>query len=66
MRHAIEEYKTALNADPNSSELNDELADLYFRTGQVRDAEAPRAACSRLHPTTLTRIVCWAASICAS
>jgi tetratricopeptide (TPR) repeat protein len=40
MRHAIEEYKTALSADPNSSELNDELADLYFRTGQVRDAEA--------------------------
>ncbi len=40
MRHAVEEYKTALNADPNSPELNDELADLYFRTGQVRDAES--------------------------
>ena len=40
MRHAIEEYKTALSADPNSAQLNDELADLYFRTGQVRDAEA--------------------------
>lgn len=40
MRHAIEEYKTALSADPNSPQLNDELADLYFRTGQVAEAEA--------------------------
>ncbi len=40
MRHAVEEYKTALSADPNSPELNDELADLYFRTGQVREAES--------------------------
>ncbi len=36
---AIEEYKMALNADPDSAELNDELADLYFRTGRVHDAE---------------------------
>ena len=38
--HAIEEYKSALNADPNSPELNDELADLYFRAGRVKDAES--------------------------
>jgi tetratricopeptide (TPR) repeat protein len=37
---AIEEYKLALNADPGSSQLNDGLADLYFRTGHTRDAEA--------------------------
>ncbi|HLY40375.1 MAG TPA: tetratricopeptide repeat protein [Terracidiphilus sp.] len=38
--HAIEEYKAALNADPNSSELNDALAELYFRLpGHTRDAE---------------------------
>jgi tetratricopeptide (TPR) repeat protein len=36
---AIEEYKLALDADPNSPSLNDELADLYFRTGRVHDAE---------------------------
>jgi tetratricopeptide (TPR) repeat protein len=36
---AIEEYKLALNADPNSSELNDGLADLYFRSGRIHDAE---------------------------
>ena len=36
---AIEEYKLALNADPNSAELSDGLADLYFRAGRVHDAE---------------------------
>jgi tetratricopeptide (TPR) repeat protein len=38
--HAVEEYKEALNADPGSAELNNALADLYFRTGKIRDAEA--------------------------
>lgn len=37
--HAIEEYKLALDADPDSPQLNDELADLYFRTGRAHDAE---------------------------
>jgi tetratricopeptide (TPR) repeat protein len=37
---AIEEYKLALNADPGSPQLNDGLADLYFRTGHVHLAEA--------------------------
>jgi tetratricopeptide (TPR) repeat protein len=36
---AIEEYKMALNEDPNSKELNNGLADLYFRVGRVHDAE---------------------------
>jgi tetratricopeptide (TPR) repeat protein len=35
---AIEEYKLALNADPTSKYLNSGLAELYFRTGRVRDA----------------------------
>lgn len=38
--HAIEEYKLALDADPDSPQLNDELADLYFRTGRAHDAES--------------------------
>jgi len=38
--HAIEEYKLALAADPDSPQLNDALADLYFRVGRVRDAES--------------------------
>jgi tetratricopeptide (TPR) repeat protein len=37
---AIEEYKLALNADPTSPELNDALADLYFRTGHAHEAES--------------------------
>ena len=35
---AIEEYKLALNADPNSTYLNNGLAELYLRTGRVREA----------------------------
>jgi tetratricopeptide (TPR) repeat protein len=35
---AIEEYKLALNDDPNSKYLNSGLAELYFRTGHVRDS----------------------------
>ena len=35
---AIEEYKLALNADPSSKYLNSGLAELYLRTGRVRDA----------------------------
>jgi tetratricopeptide (TPR) repeat protein len=38
--HAIEEYKLALDADPDSAELSNDLADLYFRTGKVREAES--------------------------
>jgi len=37
---AIDEYKYALNADPDSPQLNDALADLYFRTGRPREAES--------------------------
>jgi tetratricopeptide (TPR) repeat protein len=35
---AIEEYKMALNADPASKYLNSHLAELYFRTGRIREA----------------------------
>jgi tetratricopeptide (TPR) repeat protein len=35
---AIEEYKLALDADPTSKYLNGGLAELYLRTGRVRDA----------------------------
>ena len=35
---AIEEYKLALDADPGSKYLNSGLAELYLRTGRVRDA----------------------------
>lgn len=35
---AIEEYKLALNADPSSTFLNNGLAELYYKTGKIRDA----------------------------
>jgi len=35
---AIEEYKMALNDDPSSKYLNGHLAELYFKTGRIREA----------------------------
>ncbi|MFT4111689.1 tetratricopeptide repeat protein [Silvibacterium sp.] len=35
---AGEEYKLALNNDPGSKFLNNGLAELYYRTGRIRDA----------------------------
>ncbi|WP_187148907.1 tetratricopeptide repeat protein [Candidatus Korobacter versatilis] len=35
---AIEEYRAAITADPSSDYLNAGLADLYWRTGRIRDA----------------------------
>ncbi|MGC9158824.1 MAG: tetratricopeptide repeat protein [Terracidiphilus sp.] len=36
---AIEEFKYALDADPDSPELHDELAVLYFNSGHLSEAE---------------------------
>ncbi|MEO6981709.1 MAG: tetratricopeptide repeat protein [Edaphobacter sp.] len=35
---AVEEYKLALSADPNSRLLQDGLAELYFKIGRIREA----------------------------
>lgn len=35
---AVEEYKLALNADPDSVILQNGLADLYFKIGRIREA----------------------------
>lgn len=35
---AIDEYRAAIQADPSSDFLNAGLADLYWRTGRIRDA----------------------------
>jgi tetratricopeptide (TPR) repeat protein len=35
---AVEQYKMALDADPNSRLLQDGLADLYFKIGRIREA----------------------------
>jgi len=47
---AVEEYKLALNADPGSAQLNDGLADLYFRTGRVHEAESTARALLKTAP----------------
>ncbi len=51
--HAIEEYKDALNADPGSSQLNDALADLYFRTGKTHEAEATARGLLKTSPNDI-------------
>ena len=51
--HAIEEYKAAINADPGSAELNDALADLYFRVGKTHDAEATARAMLKDFPDNI-------------
>jgi tetratricopeptide (TPR) repeat protein len=50
---AIEEYKLALNDDPNSTQLNDALADLYFRVGRVHDAEVAARAMLKNSPNDI-------------
>ncbi len=45
---AVEEYKAALAADPGSPTLSNALAELYFRTGRVREAiDAAQAEIAR-------------------
>ncbi len=51
---AIDEYKIALSADPDSPLLNDGLADLYFRIpGRVHDAEVTAKALLAKSPNDL-------------
>jgi tetratricopeptide (TPR) repeat protein len=50
---AIEEYKLALNSDPNSAELNDGLADLYFRINRVHDAEVTARTLLKTSPNDI-------------
>lgn len=50
---AVDQYKNALIADPTSPALNDALADLYFRVGRVRDAEATARTLLKTSPDDL-------------
>jgi len=50
INQAIEQYKLALNADPDSAELSDDLADLYFRADRVHDAETAARTTLKSHP----------------
>ncbi len=50
---AVEEYKLALAADPSSPALSNSLAELYFRTGQVKEAIAAAQAQIARDPNSL-------------
>ena len=50
---AIEEYKYALNDDPGSAELQNGLADLYFRAGRVDDAKSTAQALLKTQPDNI-------------
>ncbi len=50
---AIEQYKLALDADPDSAELSDDLAELYFRADRVNDAETTARAALKSHPNDI-------------
>jgi tetratricopeptide (TPR) repeat protein len=50
---AVEEYKLALDADPNSNFLNNGLAELYYRTGHVKDAIVAAQAQISKNPNNL-------------
>src|SRR5271168_4984354 len=50
---AIEEYKLALDADPSSKYLNSGLAELYLRTGRVRDAVMAAQEILKTEPNNL-------------
>jgi len=50
---AIEEYKLALQNDPGSEQLNAGLAELYFKTGHIRDAVTESQEIVKRDPTNL-------------
>jgi len=53
-RLAIDEYKYALNADPSSPQLNDGLADLYFRMpGHMHEAEVTARGLLKTSPNDI-------------
>jgi len=47
---AIEQYKLAQDADPNSAQLSDGLANLYFRLGRIREAVSTAEDQVKKHP----------------
>ena len=47
---AIENYKSAIKADPSSPELSEELSEFYFATGRFRDAQTDAEDALKLNP----------------
>jgi tetratricopeptide (TPR) repeat protein len=50
---AIENYKAAIKADPQSAEISEELTELYVQTGRLREAQTDAEEALRANPNDL-------------
>ena len=50
---AIESYKAAMKADPSANFMADELSDLYFQAGRIREAVTESEEAIRQNPSDL-------------
>jgi tetratricopeptide (TPR) repeat protein len=50
LNKAIENYKLAIQADPNTPVLTEELSDVYFQYGRAREAESDATAAIQKNP----------------
>src|ERR1041385_8681851 len=50
---AIENYKAAIKADPNSPLLAEELSDLYSQSGRMRDGQTDAEQAIKTNPNDL-------------
>jgi tetratricopeptide (TPR) repeat protein len=50
---AVEQYKLAINNDPNAPFLQDSLGELYFRLGRIREAIVTAQQVLQQHPDNL-------------
>jgi tetratricopeptide (TPR) repeat protein len=62
---AIEEYRLAIENDPSSEYLNASLAELYAKTGRIRDAVLEAQDIIKRDPNNLEAHKLWAGFICA-
>jgi tetratricopeptide (TPR) repeat protein len=53
---AIENYKAAIKADPQTSMLSEELSEIYIDTGRLREAETDAAESLKQNPNDINAI----------
>jgi len=54
VNEAIENYKEAIKADPQSSALSEELSDVYIQTGRLKEAQSDADETLKKNPNDLT------------